>query len=221
MKYKLTKVLEYYDIPVTVSATFKLADDCRNGVCDFSITGHFHDISGCCHEEIARHFPELKPFIPLHLSNEFGQPMYPVDNFIFHIRQCLPDEKIMELYRCNEQQLSDLRNAVHNKDYFKYVLYKTGLIAKWKQDADVAIKWLEEKTGGKFTYTESPKFTLEYPDEWLQQMEQRVQSGEFSSKAMAEKAKVELEEWQKRERLEAEIKYFGEYKSKILNNEIN
>lgn len=125
---------------------------------------------GCCHEEVAKAFPEWKKFIPLHLSNEFGQPMYPVDNFIHHIGQKIGDDKLMEYYRCNQEQLDVMKGAVFDKEYFKYCLLATGLIDKWKTDAEEAIKYLEEATGEKFTHTVNPRFTLEYDTEWMQSM---------------------------------------------------
>lgn len=75
MKYKNTKIIEYDGIKVRFTVTFSLDDECRNGVCHFGITGdgvaiensqYFRSgefiFGGCCHDEIAKYFPELVQF---------------------------------------------------------------------------------------------------------------------------------------------------------------
>lgn len=66
-----------YRIKVTIS----LDDDCHNNMCDWSITadirwkneyGIYKEyMGGCCHDEIAKHCPELAKFIPLHCCNHY------------------------------------------------------------------------------------------------------------------------------------------------------
>ena len=83
-----------YRITVTIS----LDDDCHNNMCDLSITadirwkneyGIYKEyMGGCCHDEIAKHCPELAKFIPLHCCNHYGAPMYPVENGMYHIKGC-------------------------------------------------------------------------------------------------------------------------------------
>src|SRR5260370_33599525 len=52
----------------------------------FSMTGEIYlaggplESCGCPHDEIAEAFPELRRFIPLHLSDENGEPMHAVEN---------------------------------------------------------------------------------------------------------------------------------------------
>ena len=83
-----TENKEEYRITVTVS----LNDDCHNNMCDWSVTADIRRknkcgtygeyMGGCCHNEVAKHFPELAKFISLHLCNHYGAPMYPVENGI-------------------------------------------------------------------------------------------------------------------------------------------
>lgn len=70
-----TENKEEYRITVRIS----LDDDCKNNICDWSITadvdwknkyGKYEDyLGGCCYDEVAKHFPELAKFISLHLCN--------------------------------------------------------------------------------------------------------------------------------------------------------
>lgn len=75
LKYNATKIINGYKIDVKV----RLDDDCRNGHADFGITATIYEkdkygvwkwcMAGCCHEQIAVAFPELCPFIALHLCD--------------------------------------------------------------------------------------------------------------------------------------------------------
>lgn len=209
MKYQRTRMVDYYGATLMFTATFNLDDDCKNGVCDFSITGSAmctagkrgickkgeHVYYGCCHSEIAKYFPELVPFMSLHSSNEFGQPMYPVDNFIYHINQRASDDKLCKWYRVTKEQLAVLRESVIDKGFFQYQLVKLGVIDQWRKEAEKAIAWLEEKTGKTFMHTENPKFTLPN-SEVIKDMERRVQAGEFTSAAIQERIKAEYKAWQ-------------------------
>lgn len=67
---------------IQAGTTFKinvkilLADDCKNNICDWSITADIYEqrkngrfvwcAGGCCHEEILKRFPQFKMFVDLH-----------------------------------------------------------------------------------------------------------------------------------------------------------
>lgn len=66
---------------IQAGTTFKinvkilLADDCKNNICDWSITADIYEqrkngrfvwcAGGCCHEEILKRFPQFKMFVDL------------------------------------------------------------------------------------------------------------------------------------------------------------
>ena len=80
-----------------INVKILLADDCKNNICDWSITADIYEqrkngrfvwcAGGCCHEEILKRFPQFKMFVDLHLSNHYGAPMYPVENGFYHITE--------------------------------------------------------------------------------------------------------------------------------------
>jgi hypothetical protein len=88
-----------YGSGATITATVRFDDQCGNGHNTFSITAvvvtpaskRRNDIEagGCLHEDIARVFPELAPFIKWHLCSTDG-PMHYVGNTVYHagIRDC-------------------------------------------------------------------------------------------------------------------------------------
>lgn len=46
--------------------------------------------AGCIHTEIAEHFPELKKFLPLHLSDLNGIPMHAFQNAVHWVKEREP-----------------------------------------------------------------------------------------------------------------------------------
>lgn len=68
-----------------ITVTVRYDDQCGNGHNSFSITADIRTSSGvevaggCCHDEVAKHFPELAPFIKWHLTSSDG-PMHYIAN---------------------------------------------------------------------------------------------------------------------------------------------
>lgn len=71
-------------------------DSCGNGHNSFAITGdmyshptstqdRFFECGGCIHDEISKHFPELKHLIKWHLMSS-DEPMHYIANTLFHAR---------------------------------------------------------------------------------------------------------------------------------------
>lgn len=79
---------KYGDQWVTLRATVRHDDTCRNGYNTFSITGEIPELEmgGCLHKEIAEHLPALAPFIKWHLTSTDG-PMHYVANTVYHVKE--------------------------------------------------------------------------------------------------------------------------------------
>ena len=135
---------------IQAGTTFKinvkilLADDCKNNICDWSITADIYEqrkngrfvwcAGGCCHEEILKRFPQFKMFVDLHLSNHYGAPMYPVENGFYHITNSSKETAINYL-RITETEYNLLHQA-EDKQYFKYLLYMLGIVERWKRESN-------------------------------------------------------------------------------------
>lgn len=167
---------------IQAGTTFKidvkilLADDCKNNICDWSITADIYEqrkngrfvwcAGGCCHEEILKRFPQFKMFVDLHLSNHYGAPMYPVENGFYHITNSSKETAINYL-RITETEYNLLYQA-EDKQYFKYLLYTLGIVERWKRESNEALKKLEELTGQTWENPYKPeneRFTLKLTDE--------------------------------------------------------
>ena len=162
----------------------RLDDDCNNKHCDFSVTGSVYkenrrepETCGCIHEEIAKHFPMLRKYIPLHLCNYLGQPMYPVENGQYFIKN-ETKEKAMELLRITSEEYEALKpiSDKEEKLYFKYQLFYLGIVSRWKKEADEFISFLEEKTGDKWVnpYKPEEERVMALTDEERTEVEEKI-----------------------------------------------
>lgn len=73
-----------------IVATVRYDDECGNGHNTFSITAEIGkgkaggiEACGCCHDAVAKHFPELAPLIKWHLCSSDG-PLHYIANTVYH-----------------------------------------------------------------------------------------------------------------------------------------
>lgn len=218
-----TENKEKYRITVTVS----LDDDYHNNMCDWSVTadvrwknqrGQYEEyMGGCCHDEVAKYFPELAKFIPLHCCNHYGAPMYPVANGIYHIRKS-GMSVAMKYLRISEQECVELYIASEDELYFKYMLFNLGIVDRWKRESDELLVELEDLCGKKWVnpYTpEKERFTLTLTDEERLLIEERIKAGYYS----AENIEKRREEVHKAKMLKKRAEICERYDKKIRQAE--
>jgi hypothetical protein len=89
------KVFTENGVRYRITARVRYDDSCGNRHNSFSITGFVarlnrsrwvEDRCGMIHEDIAKHFPELAPFLKWHLCSSDG-PMHYLANTLYHIKQ--------------------------------------------------------------------------------------------------------------------------------------
>ena len=181
-----------------INVHIRLNDDCKNGHYDFSITGDIfrkagngrwiEEAGGCIHEEIAQAFPVLEKFIPLHMCNYLGHPMYPLDNGQYFIRKESRDAAIRRL-RITEKEYEILSLATDNEErpYFKYLLYTLGIVDRWKQEADEFIRFLEEKTGNTWVNPYKPeqeRNVMHLTEDERNEIKMKIDEGYYSKEAV-------------------------------------
>lgn len=214
---------EEYRMTVTVS----LDDDCHNNMCDWSVTADIRQknkqgtyveyMGGCCHDEVAKHFPELAKFIPLHCSNHYGAPMYPVENGIYHIRKS-GISVAMKYLRISEQECVKLYIASEDELYFKYMLFNLGIVDRWKRESDELLVELEDLCGKKWVNPHTPekeRLTLTLTDEERSLIEERVKARYYS----AENIEKRREEDHKAEMLKKRAEICERYDKRIRQAE--
>lgn len=209
--YNVTKNYVENGITYKMNVCISLDDSCKNGVCDWSITADIYEkrrngrfvwcASGCCHEDILKHFPQFKTFIDLHLCNHYGQPMYPVENGVYHLVNS-DKEKAINYLRITETEYDILRNGIEDKLYFKYLLYTLGIVDRWKQESLKAIKQLEALTGNTWENPYKPeneRFALKLTDEERTLIENRIKEGYYTSEDIqARKDQKKRKEYEKK-----------------------
>lgn len=157
-----------------------LDDDCRNGHEDFSLTADIYEKTphgwrdvggGCCHDHILKLRPELAPFAALHLSTFDGVPMHVFGN-AFYWFAGIPDNLGKEYHgwsgsfgkspaECRAIFISHTRvtaeecaaleeEGIYTQEELQAALEDLQLPARWKAEAQAAIKQLEEWTGNEF-----------------------------------------------------------------------
>ena len=84
-----------------ISVELRFDDQCKNGHESFAITAIIREndgeyMGGCCHDEIAQHFPEFAPLIKWHLTSTDG-PMHYIANTMYHADEHGPDKAWVHL----------------------------------------------------------------------------------------------------------------------------
>lgn len=209
LSYNVTKSYVENGITYQMDVRISLGDCCKNGVCDWSITADIYEkrrngrfvlcTSSCCHDEILEYFPEFKRFVDLHLCNHYGQPMYPVENGFYHLKNS-DKEKTMNYLRITETEYNTLRDSAEDKAYFTYLLYTLGIVDRWEQESLKAIKQLEALTGNTWENQYKPeneRFVLRLTDEERTLIENRIKDGYYTSEAIqARKDQKKREEYE-------------------------
>lgn len=165
-------------------------------------------------DRITKHFPELRSFMSLHMCNYKGQPSSCVENGIYYIQQG-DKEGCMRFLRISEEEYEKLLPAaqLNDKLYFKYLLFKVGIVDRWKREADKFIKFLlPEGETWENPYTigeERPTLALSNADKYV--IELRIKDGDFSE----ENIKRVLAMREKRKREDERSKILEEYSKKV------
>jgi hypothetical protein len=85
---KATRYYKEHGHEYRITAELRFDDECKNGHETFAVTADIREdgreyAGGCCHDEIAKHFPEWAPLIKWHLCSTDG-PMHYLANTTYH-----------------------------------------------------------------------------------------------------------------------------------------
>ena len=190
----------------------KLADECKNGHQDFSITGECYlpnkvksdknlIHSGACGDEIAVLFPEYEIFNRLHLRDYKGIPMHCIVNGFYFLKNGFSSKssgeefinEYCQYYRLSREKFNTISLA-ESQTHFAILLIQSGALTEWENEANQAIKKLEELTGCEFLI-DSIKTQYHAPkEEEITIEKEKIANGYYSNE---QKAKREEEKKQK------------------------
>jgi hypothetical protein len=192
----LTHKISVNNNVVNCEVKIRLNDECKNGHQDFSITGTFWGIGkyrsdrnmicgGCCHDEILKHFPELKIFVDLHLCDYTGTPMYSIENGFYHLSKGFENlkgktqkEYFCDYYRVTPDQYDTLILA-KDKEYYGFLLFDLGILNQWKKESNKVIKKLEKLTGLKFL-NDSKRTQFNMDNSQIEAVREKIKAGFYS-----------------------------------------
>lgn len=198
--FKTTKTKNGETFYITVS----LADECKNGHQDFHITADRYQAGkpktdkywlggGACGDTVAAIWPEFAQFEALHGCDYLGRSYW--SNGYFFLKngfnrtsvnsETFPAEfcKNMRVPFEMWETLSKAESDMH----FVLLLLDLDVLTLWKNQADTAIKTLEEWTGNKFVVN-STKDQFNMPDAAKLEAERvKLASGYYSDAAKAER----------------------------------
>ncbi len=206
-KIDFTKVVTFHEDGVLkrLTATISLDDDCKNGCCDFHITGKVDykarngrwvfESCGCIHDEVSKHIKSFAPFTKLHLCNYMGQPMYPIENGMYIMREDF--KRGMDFLRISKEECNKLAPAavLSDKLYFKYMLFHLGIVDRWQKEANELISFIQENCGQKWENpypAEEERFVLRLTQEEIDEVESKNQEWVLPSKASRESREKEV-----------------------------
>jgi hypothetical protein len=211
----------------------RLNDECKNGHQDFAITATFWErgkphndkymtMGGCCHEEILRVKPKLKPFVDLHLSTAKGVPMYAIENGFYFLKNGgnngkSPKDVLIDYLRINEKEFEILAHA-EDKIYFQALIEKLGIPERWLNEANEAIELLEEMTGKKFV-NDSTKTGFIPLGEKLKEVENLIKSGYYKPEKIQARENEKIAE--QNEKIKKDLKKERDTTIKKANQEYN
>lgn len=160
---------------------------------EFSIGGDYKDengynVYGCIHDIIEEFFPEYRIFLPLHLCDSHGAPLYAIENGMYHIKR-LNTEEFCKLYRVRADEHIKLKQAAEDNDelYFRYLLYELGIEDRWRKEADRAISVLENITGQKFVDMYKTYSLTQLTEKTKKEMKEKVTDGYYSPERIRER----------------------------------
>ncbi len=199
LNYKESKNYVENGVNYRIDAKIQLADECKNGVCHWSVTADIYEMrknrrsvwlsGGCCHSDILKHFPGFSKFVALHLCDCYGAPLYAVENGFYLIGK-ESKEKVMDYLRVTEEEYNALRGA-SDKAYFKYILYTMGIVNRWNKESREAVKELEALTGNEwenpYEYDKERKHITSFTDEEAAEMNKKIDNGYYTPEAIQER----------------------------------
>ena len=89
----------------------------------------------------------------------------------------------MEYLRISEEEYVQLSSAVDDELYFKYQLFKLGIVDRWKRESDALIEELEKLCGKKWVNPYKPeeeRFTLKFTEKEKLLIEDRIRNEYYS-----------------------------------------
>jgi len=206
-----------------------LDDDCKNGHQDFSLTGTCWEkgkscidrnmkFGGACGDTIIKLFPEYEIFERLHICDFNGAPMYAIENGMYHAKRN-GKESLQSYLRLTELEAETLMQYLDEKLAFRFHLENMGVVARWKEEANEAIKKLEELTGKEFDNVSTKSHYTPLTEEERNEYKEKQLQGYFNADKIQERIEQKMQD-KKRKQIE-KLKLAAKTEIDSINTELN
>lgn len=175
-----------------INVKILLADDCKNNICDWSITADIYEqrkngrfvwcAGGCCHEEILKRFPQFKMFVDLHC-------------LIITARQCIQLKTVFTILRTAAKKLQLTICVSRKRNIICFIRQKINNTLNTSFICSVSLN-----AGNK---PENERFTLKLTDEERTTITNRINDGYYRPEAV--QARKDEEKRKAYEKKRAEI----------------
>ena len=206
-----------------------LDDDCKNGHQDFSLTGTCWEkgkscidrnmkFGGACGDTIIKLFPEYEIFERLHICDFNGAPMYAIENGMYHAKRN-GKESLQSYLRLTELEAETLMQYLDEKLAFRFHLENMGVVARWKEEANEAIKKLEELTGKEFENVSTKSHYTPLTEEERNEYKEKQLQGYFDPDKIQKRKEQKMQD-KKRKQIE-KLKLAAKTEIDSINTELN
>ena len=206
-----------------------LDDDCKNGHQDFSLTGTCWEgkksridrnmkFGGACGDTIVKLFPEYEIFERLHICDFNGSPMYAIENGIYNAKRQGKDS-LQNYLRLTELEAETLMMYLDEEIAFRFHLENMGVVARWKEEANEAIKKLEELTGNEFENVSTKSHYTPLTEEEHKEYKEKQLQGYFDADKIQERKEQKMQD-KKRKQIE-KLKLAAKNEIDSINTELN
>ena len=206
-----------------------LDDDCKNGHQDFSLTGTCWEkgkiridrnmkFGGACGDTIVKLFPEYEIFERLHTCDFNGSPIYPIENAICHAKRN-GKESLKNYLRLTDLETETLMQYLDEEIAFRFHLENMGVVARWKEEANEAIKKLEELTGNEFENVSTKSHYTPLTEEERNEYKEKQLQGYFDADKIQERKEQKIQD-KKRKQIE-KLKLAAKNEIDSINTELN
>jgi hypothetical protein len=173
---------------------------------------------GACGDTIIKLFPEYEIFERLHICDFNGAPMYAVENGMYHAKRQGKDS-LQNYLRLTELEAETLMQYLDEKLAFRFHLENMGIVARWKEEANEAIKKLEELTGKEFENVSTKSHYTPLTEEEHNEYKEKQLQGYFNADKIQERIEQKMQD-KKRKQIE-KLKLAAKTEIDSINTELN
>lgn len=187
-----------------------LSDECKNGHADFSVTASVWEVgknrsdrnmicAGCCHDEILKAVPELKPLIDLHLADINGIPFGAGGNGRYFLQKNEIDKAKSSLRVYDDNIIEELNKYTQDNIIFTLKLQELGILDQWKKQADQGIEMIEKLTGRKISIDRTKSRSISVTPEQIEEAKEKVKNGYYSIEQMKQRDLQAIQDYNEKE----------------------